>query len=177
MSRVGKKPIEIPAGVTVTIEENNLVTVKGPKGELKNKFNENINIAQEDNTITISCENVELMPIFGTTRALLNNMVVGVNSNFSKELQIVGVGYKAQLKGKTISLNLGYSHVIDMDIPEGINVELPNQTTIVVSGIDKQVVGEFAANIRAKRKPEPYKGKGVRYKDERIIRKEGKSAK
>lgn len=177
MSRVGKKPIEIPAGVTVTIEENNLVTVKGPKGELKNKFNENINIAQEDNTITISCENVELMPIFGTTRALLNNMVVGVNSNFSKELQIVGVGYKAQLKGKTVSLNLGYSHVIDMDIPEGINVELPNQTTIVVSGIDKQVVGEFAANIRAKRKPEPYKGKGVRYKDERIIRKEGKSAK
>ncbi len=177
MSRVGKKPIEIPAGVTVTIEENNLVTVKGPKGELKNKFNENINIAQEDNTITISCENVELMPIFGTTRALLNNMVVGVNSNFSKELQIVGVGYKAQLKGKAISLNLGYSHVIDMDIPEGINVELPNQTTIVVSGIDKQVVGEFAANIRAKRKPEPYKGKGVRYKDERIIRKEGKSAK
>ncbi len=177
MSRVGKKPIEIPAGVTVTIEENNVVTVKGPKGELKNKFNNMIDIKQEENVITLTCDNAEMMPIYGTTRALLNNMVTGVNSNFTKELQIVGVGYKAQLKGKVLSLNLGYSHPIDMAIPEGLNVELPNQTTVVITGINKQVVGEFAANVRAKRKPEPYKGKGVRYKDERIIRKEGKSAK
>ncbi len=177
MSRVGKKPIEIPAGVTVTIDENNFVVVKGPKGELKNQFNNGVDIKQEENTIQISCDKKELLPIFGTTRALLNNMVVGVHTGFSKELQIVGVGYRAQLKGKTLALNLGYSHGIEMAIPEGLTVEVPNQTTVIVNGIDKQLVGEFAANVRAKRKPEPYKGKGVRYKDERIIRKEGKSAK
>ncbi len=177
MSRVGKKPIEVPAGVTVTIDENNFVVVKGPKGELKNQFDSNIKIEQEDNQIKLSCENDAFKPIFGTTRALLNNMVCGVHSNFVKELQIVGVGYRAQLKGKTLNLSLGYSHPVDMPIPEGLTVEVPNQTTVVVSGIDKQLVGEFAANVRAKRKPEPYKGKGVRYKDERIIRKEGKSAK
>ncbi len=177
MSRVGKKPIEVPAGVTVTIEDNNVVTVKGAKGELKQTFNPGISITLNDNTLNVACDKVELTPIFGTTRALLNNMVVGVSQGFSKELQIVGVGYRAQLKGNVLNLNLGYSHPVDMEIPEGVKVEVPNNTTVVVSGINKQIVGEFAANVRAKRKPEPYKGKGVRYKDERIIRKEGKSAK
>ncbi len=177
MSRVGKKIIEVPAGVTVTVSEENKVTVKGPKGELTQNINTNIEIAVEATTVELKCENNAFNAIYGTSRALINNMVVGVSKGFQKDLEIRGVGYRAALKGKVLNLSLGHSHPVDLTIPEGLTVEVPKNTEIKVSGIDKQLVGEFAANIRRQRPVEPYKGKGVRYVGEYVIRKEGKKAK
>ena len=179
MSRIGNKLINIPAGVTVAVAEGNLVTVKGPKGELKAKFNSELTISVEGTTLVVKRPNdtKEIKTIHGTTRALLNNMVVGVSEGFKKTLEINGVGYRAQMQGKKLIVSAGYSHNVEMDVPEGLKVELPKNTQIIISGIDKQVVGQFAAEIRDIRKPEPYKGKGIKYDYEVIRRKEGKTAK
>ena len=177
MSRIGNLPIEIPAGVTVTIGANNEVTVKGPKGELKKTFSADMIIEQNDNTIIVKrpSEKKEHKALHGLTRTLLNNMVIGVTEGFKKELEINGVGYRAQLQGKTLVMNLGYSHNVEMNAPEGVTIEVPNPNSIIISGADNQVVGQFAAEVREKRPPEPYKGKGIKYIDERIRRKEGKA--
>lgn len=179
MSRIGNKLINIPAGVTVAVAEGNLVTVKGPKGELKAKFNSELTISVEGTKVVVKRPNdtKEIKTIHGTTRALLNNMVVGVSEGFKKTLEINGVGYRAQMQGKKLIVSAGYSHNVEMDVPEGLKVELPKNTQIIISGIDKQVVGQFAAEIRDIRKPEPYKGKGIKYDYEVIRRKEGKTAK
>ncbi|MBQ3253707.1 MAG: 50S ribosomal protein L6 [Acholeplasmatales bacterium] len=179
MSRIGNKAISIPAGVTVTVAEGNLVTVKGPKGELTAKFNSELEINVEATQAEVKRPNdTKVMKTFhGTTRALLNNMVVGVSEGFKKQLEINGVGYRAQLQGNTLVVNAGYSHTVEKPIPEGLKVELPKNTIIIISGIDKQAVGQFAAEVREIRKPEPYKGKGIKYSDEHIRRKEGKTAK
>jgi large subunit ribosomal protein L6 len=179
MSRIGKKPIIVPAGVEVSIDANNFVVVKGPKGQLQFQFSNLINIVKEDNEITVSrdSDKREERALHGTTRAVLNNMIVGVSEGYSRELEINGVGYRATLKGNQISFTLGKSHLDELDIPEGITVEVPKNTIVIVKGADKQAVGEFAAKIRGLRSPEPYKGKGIRYKGERIILKEGKTAK
>ena len=178
MSRVGKKIIDIPSDVTVTFDGSH-VTVKGPKGELERTLNERMTFKQEENTVEVvrPSDSKEDRTDHGTTRALLNNMVVGVSEGFTRELEIIGVGYRAQKQGEKLVLNAGYSHPVEMDAPAGVTIEVPNNTTVVVKGIDKQVVGEFAANIRAVRAPEPYKGKGIRYKGEHVRRKEGKKAK
>ena len=178
MSRIGNKTITIPSGVEVNVTEGNEVTVKGPKGTLTRQFSPLITIKIEDNTITCIRANEEkaTKQLHGTTRALINNMIVGGNENYTKILEIEGIGYKATLEGTKLVLNLGYSHPISYDPEPGIKVEVPNANTIIVSGIDKQRVGEIAALIRSYRKPEPYKGKGIRYKGEHIIRKEGKTA-
>ena len=177
MSRIGKMPIEIPKGVDIKIEDGNTVTVKGPKGTLTQKFSTDMTIKVEDGQVIIErpSDLKRHKAFHGLTRSLLNNMVVGVSEGFKKELEINGVGYRAALQGKTLVLSLGYSHPVEMIPPEGITVEVPAPTRITVSGFDKQAVGEFAAKIRAKRKPEPYLGKGVKYADERIRRKEGKT--
>ena len=179
MSRIGNKAISIPAGVTITVSEGNDVVVKGPKGELTAKFNSDLEIIVEADKAEVKRPNdTKVMKTFhGTTRALLHNMVVGVSEGFKKQLEINGVGYRAQLQGNTLVVNAGYSHTCDMPIPEGLKVELPKNTVIVISGIDKQAVGQFAAEVRALRKPEPYKGKGIKYAGEHIRRKEGKTAK
>jgi len=179
MSRIGNKPVALPSGVEVIVAENNVVTVKGPKGELSRAFNSNLGIQVEGNDVIITRPNDEKLVkmIHGTTRALLNNMVVGVSEGFTRELEIIGVGYRAQKQGEKLVISAGYSHPVEMFAPEGVTVEVPTQTSVVVKGIDKQVVGEFAANIRAVRSPEPYKGKGIRYKGEHVRRKEGKKAK
>ena len=179
MSCIGNKLINIPAGVTVAVAEGNLVTVKGPKGELKAKFNSELTISVEGTAVVVKRPNdtKEIKTIHGTTRALLNNMVVGVSEGFKKTLEINGVGYRAQMQGKKLIVSAGYSHNVEMDVPEGLKVELPKNTQIIISGIDKQVVGQFAAEIRDIRKPEPYKGKGIKYDYEVIRRKEGKTAK
>lgn len=179
MSRIGVKPITVPAGVEVTIAEGNLVTVKGPKGTLTKQFDGALTIKQEENTITVErpTNNKQHRSLHGLTRTLLDNMVVGVTNGFEKKLELVGVGYRAQKQGKKLVMNLGFSHPVEMEDPEGITVECPNQLEIVVKGTDKQLVGNYAAKIRAWRKPEPYKGKGIRYVDEVIIRKEGKTGK
>ena len=179
MSRIGNKVIQVPAGVTVNIGEENFVTVKGPKGELEFKFNENLDIKLEGNEISISRPNNEIFTrkIHGTTRSLLANMVQGVHEGYSKKLEIHGVGYRANLEGKNLNLSLGFSHPVILEIPAGITVEVPKNTEITVSGFDKQAVGEFAAKIRSYRKPEPYLGKGIRYVDEYVPRKAGKTAK
>ena len=179
MSRIGNKAISIPAGVTVTVNEGNNLVVKGPKGELTAKFNSELEISVEATQAEVKRPNdTKIMKtMHGTTRALLNNMVVGVSEGFKKELQINGVGYRAQLQGNKLIVSAGYSHTVDMDIPADLKVELPKNTTIIISGIDKQKVGQFAAEIREIRKPEPYKGKGIKYSDEVIRRKEGKTAK
>ncbi len=178
MSRIGNKTITIPAGVEVTISEGNEVTVKGPKGQLTRQFNPALEIKNEAGIITVSRPNEEkhIKQLHGTTRALLNNMIVGVNTGFSKKLEIVGIGYKAAMEGKTLVLTVGFSHDIRMEIEDGIEIKLDGVNKIEVCGIDKQRVGEVAANIRAKKKPEPYKGKGIRYAGETIKLKEGKSA-
>lgn len=178
MSRIGNKAIEIPAGVTVT-QQGNTVTVKGPKGELTSTFNEMIGINIEENTVTFTRPNEEKFTksIHGTTRALLNNMVVGVSEGFAKELDLVGVGYRAQLQGKKLVLNVGYSHPVEFTPEDGIEVEVPSNTKIIVKGYDKAKVGALAANIRGVRPPEPYKGKGIKYVNEIIRRKEGKTGK
>ena len=179
MSRIGKKAVTIPAGVTVTVEDNNFVTVKGPKGEISFGFEKDINIEVKDGGVHVSRPNDEKAnrQLHGTTRALINNMVKGVTDGWTKKLLIEGVGYRASLKGNTLVVAAGYSHLVELPIPEGLKVECPTQTEINISGIDKQLVGQFAANVREVRKPEPYKGKGIRYSDEVIRRKEGKKAK
>ncbi len=178
MSRIGRLPINIPAGVTVALEDNNTVVVKGPKGELKQKVNPSIKVEVKDDQITFARPNdkKENRAMHGLYRALVNSMVIGVTQGFQKELQIVGVGYRAQAKGNSLELNMGYSHPVVMDAPEGITFETPSNTQIFVKGIDKQLVGQVAANVRAVREPEPYLGKGIRYANEQVRRKEGKSA-
>ena len=176
MSRIGKKPIAVPAGVEVKID-GHTVTVKGPKVTLSRTLNEEMDIKLENNEILVSRPNDDIKnrSLHGLTRTLINNMVVGVTQGFEKKLQLVGVGYKAEKKGKTLVMSLGYSHPVEMEDPEGITTECPSATEIVVKGSDKAVVGNYAANIRAWRKPEPYKGKGIKYADEVIRRKEGKA--
>jgi large subunit ribosomal protein L6 len=179
MSRIGKKPVSLPNGVTVTVEEGNVVTIKGAKGELTSSFSSDMNITVNEGTLEVErpSESKAHRALHGTTRALINNMVVGVTDGFKKELKMIGVGYRASLKGNTLVILAGYSHPVEMEIPEGLTVEVPKNTQIFVSGIDKQLVGEFSANIRAVRPPEPYLGKGIRYVDEYVRRKEGKTAK
>ena len=177
MSRIGNRVIHIPFDVTVTLDGNK-VTVKGPKGELTEEFNNLISINIEDNKLTCKRANEELFTksIHGTTNALIENMIIGVSKGYTVELETVGVGYRFQVTGKQINVSAGFSHPVVVDIPEGITVEAPSTTELKLSGIDKQKVTEFAANIRKIRKPEPYKGKGIRYKGEVIRRKEGKKA-
>lgn len=178
MSRIGKQPIVVPAGVTVTVNANNVVTVKGPKGTLVKEFNKEMIIKLEENQIVIDRPNEEreIRSLHGTTRALLNNMVIGVNEGFKKVLKLVGVGYRAAVKGKDLELSLGYSHPVLVNSIENINFVVEKNTTIIVEGIEKDIVGQVAANIRSKRAPEPYKGKGVKYENEVIRRKEGKKS-
>lgn len=177
MSRIGKMPITVPAGVTVTIGENNEVTVKGSKGELKQQLPKDIIIEQSGEVIEVKrpSENKEHRALHGLTRTLLNNMIIGVTEGFRKELEINGVGYRAAKQGKTLVMNLGYSHQVEMEEVDGITVEVPQPNQIIITGADKQKVGQFAANVREKRPPEPYKGKGIKYVDEHIRRKEGKA--
>ena len=177
MSRIGNRVIHIPSDVTVTLDGNK-VTVKGPKGELTEEFNNLISINIEDNKLTCKRANEELFTksIHGTTNALIENMIIGVSKGYTVELETVGVGYRFQVSGKQINVSAGFSHPVVVDIPEGITVEAPSTTELKLIGIDKQKVTEFAANIRKIRKPEPYKGKGIRYKGEVIRRKEGKKA-
>ncbi|MEB7773046.1 50S ribosomal protein L6 [Kurthia gibsonii] len=179
MSRVGKKPIEVPAGVTVSVDANNVATVKGPKGELVRSFHKDMKIEQEGNVITITrpSESKEHRTNHGTTRALLANMVTGVSEGFSKSLELIGVGYRAQLQGKKLVLNVGYSHPVEFTPEDGVEVEVPSNTKIIVKGISKEKVGALASNIRDVRPPEPYKGKGIRYEGEYVRRKEGKTGK
>lgn len=178
MSRIGNKTINVPEGVTVEVADDNTVTVKGAKGTLVRKFSPVITIEQDANVITVkrSSDAKKDKQLHGTTRALLANMVEGVSNGFKKELEIVGIGYRGQMKGNKLVLNIGYSHQVEIEAEEGVTIETPSQTQIVVSGISKERVGQVAAEIRAVRKPEPYKGKGIKYVDERIIRKEGKTA-
>lgn len=178
MSRIGNKIINIPSGVEVTFADNNEVTVKGPKGTLVQQFIEEMVFEVEDNTITVvrPNETKAMKQIHGTTRSLLANMIEGVTEGYKKELELVGIGYRAALTGNKLTLNVGFSHPVEFDIEEGLTVEVPKVTQIIVTGLDKQRVGELASNIRATRKPEPYKGKGIRYKGEHVRRKEGKTA-
>ncbi len=176
MSRIGNAPIEMPSGVEASID-GDTVTVKGPKGTLTQVIDPRIGISIEDGVITVARDNDEreARALHGLTRALLANMVVGVSAGYTKELQAVGVGYRAALKGSTLELQVGFSHPVSLEAPEGITFEVPEQTKIIVSGIDKQLVGQVAANIRRVRPPEPYKGKGIRYVDEHVRRKAGKA--
>ena len=178
MSRIGKMPIAVPAGVEVTID-GSTVTVKGPKGELTRTFQSSMTIAQEGNEILVTRpdDTRESKSFHGLTRTLVANMVEGVSKGYSKKLQMVGVGYRATLKGKDLELSLGYSHPVIVEAPENITFEVPSQTEIVVSGPNKEQVGQVAANIRKWRKPEPYKGKGIRYEGEYVRRKVGKAGK
>ncbi|MCY6354706.1 50S ribosomal protein L6 [Clostridium sp. ZS2-4] len=179
MSRVGRLPIEIPNGVKVDVTPDNVVTVKGPKGELVKEMHKDIKIAVEDNQVVVTrpSDVAQHRALHGLTRALINNMVIGVSQGYQKTLELVGVGYKAQLKGKDLTLNLGYSHPVEIKSVDGVEFSVPEVTKVVVSGIDKELVGSVAANIRVWRKPEPYKGKGIRYAGEVIRRKEGKTGK
>ena len=179
MSRIGRAPIAVPAGVTVTIADGNVVTVKGPLGELKQTFASQITIKQEGDNILVTRPNDEKenRALHGLTRTLLNNMVIGVKDGFSKKLEIVGVGYRVEKQGSKIVLGLGYSHPVVFEEANGVKFEIPDNTTIIVKGIDKQAVGQVAAVIRSKRPPEPYLGKGVKYSGERIRRKAGKTGK
>ncbi|MDL2225171.1 50S ribosomal protein L6 [Eubacteriales bacterium OttesenSCG-928-M02] len=177
MSRIGKMPINLPQGVSITVEGDNTVKVKGPKGELSEKINPDMTIAVDGDVVTVSrpTDQKEHRSLHGLSRTLINNMVVGVSEGYTKALEIVGVGYRAQLQGKKLLLNMGYSHPVEMEPIPGIDFEVPAPTRIVVSGIDKQLVGETAARIRRVRKPEPYKGKGIRYEGEYVRRKAGKT--
>ncbi len=179
MSRIGRLPITIPQGVTVTVDAANVVTVKGPLGQLSQPINKDIqvNIEGEVMTITRPTDNKNHRALHGLSRTLINNMVVGVTKGYEKKLKIVGVGYRAAKTGKNLELTLGFSHPVVMADPDGITVEVPAQTDIIVKGIDKQAVGNYAAKIREWRQPEPYKGKGIRYENENVRRKEGKTGK
>lgn len=179
MSRIGRLPITVPAGVTVTVGEDNNVVVKGPKGTLSQKVNRDFKLTLEDGVLTVArpSDSKPHKSLHGLYRSLLHNLVVGVTTGFEKTLEIVGTGYRAQAEGKKLTINAGYSHPVVFDVPEGVSFETPTATTIVVKGISKQVVGNLAADIRAVRKPEPYLGKGIKYKDEHIRRKEGKAGK
>ncbi|MCM3741032.1 50S ribosomal protein L6 [Oceanobacillus luteolus] len=178
MSRIGLKPIEIPQGVEVKFDGNH-VTVKGPKGELSKQIHEDMKINVEDNVITIErpSDHKEHRALHGTSRTMIANMIEGVTNGFQKSLEIQGVGYRAQMQGKKLVVNAGYSHPVEIDPIEGIEIEVPKNTELTVKGIDKELVGAVAANIRAIRPPEPYKGKGIRYVGEHVRRKEGKTAK
>lgn len=179
MSRIGRMPIAVPAGVTVDIAENNKVTVKGPKGTLERVLPAEMDIKLEGSEITVSRPNElkRMKSLHGLTRTLINNMVVGVTEGYTKVLEINGVGYRAAKQGKKLVLSLGYSHPVEMTDPEGVETVLEGQNKITVSGIDKEKVGQYAAEIRDKRRPEPYKGKGIKYADEVIRRKVGKTGK
>ena len=173
MSRIAKAPVTVAKGVDVKIDGRH-VSVKGSKGTMELDLHPTVSVKLEDGVLTVTPADDSAWAMAGTLRALLNNMVIGVSEGFSKKLQLVGVGYRAQVKGKVLNLNLGFSHPVDYPVPEGITIETPSQTEIVVSGCDKQKVGQVAAEIRAFRPPEPYKGKGVRYADEYVVRKEAK---
>ena len=177
MSRIGRMPIEIPAGVEVKVSAENVVSVKGPKGTLTQAINSQIKVEVADNAVVVTRPNdeKEVRALHGLSRSLIANMVTGVTAGFTKELEINGVGYRAAKQGNVLVMNLGYSHQVEMPEPEGITVEVPNPNKIVISGPDKQKVGQFAANVREKRPPEPYKGKGIKYVEEHIRRKEGKT--
>ena len=179
MSRIGLKPISVPAGVTVTIADGNVVTVKGPKGTLERAFNKDMIIKQEGTEITVArpSEDKVHKSLHGLTRTLINNMIEGVTNGFEKKLEVVGVGYRAQKQGKNLVLNIGYSHQVIIPETDTIKIDVPDANHIVVSGADKQEVGQFACEIREKRPPEPYKGKGIRYEGEYVIHKEGKAGK
>ncbi|WP_226038440.1 50S ribosomal protein L6 [Aquibacillus saliphilus] len=178
MSRIGLKILEIPEGVEIKVD-GNTVTVKGPKGELTRKFHEDIKVKIDNNVLTVErpSDNKEHRALHGTTRSLIGNMVEGVHKGFEKALEIQGVGYRAQKQGDKIIINAGYSHPVELDHRDGIEIEVPTNTRVIVKGIDKELVGAVAANIRAIRPPEPYKGKGIRYEGEYVRRKEGKTAK
>ncbi len=175
MSRVAKKPVELPSGVEVKVDGQK-ITVKGGKGTLEHEVHSSVEVKQDDKVLLFAPRDGSkiAMALAGTTRALLNNMVTGVSSGFEKKLELVGVGYRAQAQGQTLNLTLGFSHPVNYAVPEGVSVETPSQTEVVVKGVDKQKVGQVAAEIRAYRPPEPYKGKGVKYADEVIVRKEAK---
>ena len=175
MSRIGNRIITIPAGVTVE-ETEGVVVVKGPKGELKQPILKDITMTVEGTEVKLERKNENAKAMHGTMNALINNMIIGVTKGYEKGLEIIGVGYRFNVKGTTLVINAGYSHPVELAIPTGLTVEAPSNTEITVKGIDKVLVGEFAAEIRKVRKPEPYKGKGIRYKDEHVRRKEGKKA-
>ena len=177
MSRIGKMPISIPAGVEVTMGEGNLITVKGPKGTLTQKLSEKMTLTREDGVIVVTRPNDEKenRSLHGLTRTLLSNMVVGVTEGFKKELDVNGVGYRVAKEGNKLNMNIGFSHPVIMEEPEGITIEVPSPNKIIINATDKQKVGQFAAEVRGKRPPEPYKGKGIKYTDEVIRRKEGKT--
>ena len=175
MSRIGNRIISVPEGVTVT-EENGVVVVKGPKGELRQEMLKDIKMKQENGEIIVERKNEQAKAMHGTMNSLISNMIIGVTQGYEKALEIIGVGYRFNVQGKKLVINAGYSHPVELEIPEGLTVEANGNTEITVKGIDKVLVGEFAANIRKVRKPEPYKGKGIRYKDEHVRRKEGKKA-
>ncbi|MCL2387163.1 MAG: 50S ribosomal protein L6 [Defluviitaleaceae bacterium] len=179
MSRIGKLPIIVPAGVTVTVADGNELTVKGPKGTLTRKLSPDMTIAQEEGQLKITRPNdlKKFRALHGLTRTLINNMVVGVTDGYTKRLEINGTGYRAAKSGKKLTLNLGYSHPVEMEDPEGITSEVDGTNKIIITGIDKEKVGQYAANIREKRPPEPYKGKGIKYENEYIRRKAGKAGK
>ena len=179
MSRIGKLPINIPGGVTITVGDDNTVVVKGPKGELSEKISPKMELSMEDGVLTVKRPNdlKENRALHGLSRTLINNMVVGVTTGYSKTLEIVGVGYRAQKQGNKLVLNLGYSHPVEFEEPQGITFDVPTPNKVVVSGINKQQVGQMAADIRIKRAPEPYKGKGIRYEGEYVRRKEGTTGK
>ncbi|MBQ9266776.1 MAG: 50S ribosomal protein L6 [Clostridia bacterium] len=177
MSRIGNKPVTVPAGVEVKVDEGNLVTVKGPKGTLTRQFHKDVTIEQNAGEINIKVNNPEEDNLQGLSRTLLNNMVIGVTEGFKKELEINGVGYRVQKQGKKLIMNMGFSHTVEFEDEDGLTIEAPSQTSIVVNGIDKERVGQLTAEIRKVRPPEPYKGKGIKYVGERIIRKEGKVGK
>ena len=179
MSRIGRMPVAIPAGVTVTIAENNVVTVKGPKGELVRELPVEMEIKEEEGKIIVTRPNdlKRMKSLHGLTRTLIFNMIHGVTTGYEKKLEVNGVGYRAAKSGKKLTLSLGYSHPVEMEHPEGIETVLEGQNIIIVKGIDKEKVGQFAAEIRSKREPEPYKGKGIKYADEVIRRKVGKTGK
>jgi large subunit ribosomal protein L6 len=176
MSRIGKSPIELPSGVEVKVN-GSVVEVKGPKGSLTQQLTDNISVSVDDGVVTVDRSNEErnTKALHGLTRSLISNMVIGVSEGYSKELTAVGVGYRAALKGKQLELQVGFSHPVAIDAPDGITFDVPEPTKIIVGGIDKQLVGQVAANIRAVRPPEPYKGKGIRYVDEHVRRKAGKA--
>ena len=177
MSRIGRAPITVPAGVEVNVADNNVVTVKGPKGTLTQQFNANMAIAMDNGVLTVARPNdaKENRALHGLTRTLINNMIVGVTEGFKKELDVNGVGYRVAKEGNKLVMNLGFSHQVIMEEKNGISIEVPGPNKIIISGCDKQIVGQFAAEVREKRPPEPYKGKGIRYAGEVVRRKEGKT--